>query len=119
MRLLADTNITAPAVSALRAAGYDLVHSAERPSDPGDAALLQEATSERRIFVTKDHDIGTLVFRDQAKHAGVLLIDDMGDTAEEAALLLRALDELGAELRAGAFFRAGPRGFRRATPASA
>lgn len=71
MRLFADTNITAPAVRALRAAGHDVVHSAEWPADPGDAVLLQEAFAHGRVFVTKDHDIGMLVFRDSAQHAGI------------------------------------------------
>lgn len=89
VRLFADTNVTAPAVSALRAAGHDVVHSAEWAVDPGDAALLQHALEAGRVFVTKDHDIGTLIFRDGVQHAGALLIDDVGSVAEETRLLIR------------------------------
>lgn len=116
MRIFADTNITAPAVQALRAAGHDVVYSAERAHDPGDADLLEEAAAEKRIFITKDHDIGALVFRDGAKHAGVLLIDDLGDAHEEAALLRSALSQIEAEAQTHGFYRAGSAGLRRVSP---
>jgi predicted nuclease of predicted toxin-antitoxin system len=112
VRLLADTNITAHAVRALRDDGHDVDHVADRPTDPGDAALLAEAHSASRVLVTKDHDIGALVFRDGAPHAGVVLIDDLGDPAAEATLLLATLATFRAELDAGAFVRAGPDGAR-------
>ncbi len=115
MRLFADTNIVAPAVRALRADGHDVIYSGERPADPGDAALLAEAFADRRVFVTKDHDIGALVFRDGAPHAGVLLIDDLGSVVEEITLVREALRACGAALSAGGFIRAGAAGMREAT----
>ncbi len=63
MRILADTNIVAEAVRALREGDHDVVHAAERSIDPGDDALLEEAFREHRIFLTKNHDIGVLVYR--------------------------------------------------------
>lgn len=113
---MADANITAPAVSALRAAGHDVVHSAEWPADPGDAALLQEAFTDGRVFITKDHDIGTLVFRDGAQHAGVLLIDDLGSSAEEAALLVQLCADHETALAASVFLRADASGVRHGGP---
>ena len=112
MRLFADTNIVASAVRALRSAGHDVIYSAERASDPGDAALLAEAFTTRRVFVTKDHDIGALVFRDGSAHCGVLLIDDTGDPAEETVLLISALSQQGEALSEGAFVRASGDGVR-------
>lgn len=106
MRLFADTNIVAPAVRALHQDGHNVIYSAERPSDPGDAALLAEAHADRRIFITKDHDIGALVFRDSAPHAGVLLIDDLANVADEIELLRTCLRTHGAALEDGAFVRA-------------
>lgn len=93
-----------------------MLYSAERSTDPGDEALLKEAKAEGRVLITKDRDMGAHVFRDDVRHAGVLLIDDLGDAAEEAALLLRVLNECERELEAGAFLRAGERGVRRAQP---
>lgn len=110
MRLFADTNIVAPAVRTLRQAGHDVIYSAERPTDPGDAVLLAEAFADSRVFITKDHDIGALVFRDGAPHAGVLLIDDLASVEDETALLLACLESHGPALVSGAFVRAGASG---------
>ena len=85
MRVLADSNIVGPAVRAMRDAGHDVVHIGERARDPGDEALLAEAAADRRIFVTKDHDIGALVHRDRRPHCGVLLLDDLGDQRRRQA----------------------------------
>lgn len=108
MRLFADTNIVAPAVRALREAGHDVIYSAERPTDPGDEALLAEAAADGRVFLTKDHDIGALVHRDGQPHAGVLLLDDLGSAADETKLIVDTLNRVGVRLAAGAFLRAGP-----------
>lgn len=106
MRLFADTNIVAPAVRALREAGHDVIYSAERPTDPGDEALLAEAAADGRVFLTKDHDIGALVHRDGQPHAGVLLLDDLGGATGETELILAILDREGERLAAGGFLRA-------------
>jgi predicted nuclease of predicted toxin-antitoxin system len=89
----------------MRAAGHDVVYSAERSVDPGDSVLLSEAASQGRIFVTKDHDIGALVYRDHAKHAGVLLLDDLGDPAAETSMILSALHQHFRALTSQAFIR--------------
>lgn len=112
MRLFADTNIVALAVRALRAAGHDVVYSAERPTDPGDAALLAEATSEARIFITKDHDIGALVHRNGQAHAGVLLLDDLGNAQAETDMILAAITDHWTELEACQFLRCHEDGVR-------
>jgi predicted nuclease of predicted toxin-antitoxin system len=114
VRILADTNIVAQAVRNLRDTGHDIVHAAEFAVDPGDASLLAQAVSEDRVFLTKDHDIGALVYRDLHRHCGVLLVDDLGDASAESALIFAALSGHSAALIAGAFLRAGPGGIREA-----
>jgi predicted nuclease of predicted toxin-antitoxin system len=108
VRFLADSNIVAQAVRAMRAAGHDVVYLGERRPDPGDQALLAEAVGEGRIILTKDHDIGVLVHRDLQPHCGVLLLDDLGDAAAEAGLILATLSSHGDR----AFLRAGEAGIR-------
>jgi hypothetical protein len=81
------------------------VYSGERANDPGDAALLAEALGDRRVFITKDHDIGALVYGDGCEHAGVILIDDLGDPSAEAALLTSVVEDHAAQLAGGAFLR--------------
>jgi len=112
VRILADTNIVASAVGALRDAGHDVIYVAERQLDPGDSALLAEAVSEGRIFVSKDRDIGVLVHRDGQPHRGVLLLDDLGDAGAEMQLIASAFASHAQQLGAGAFLRAGRGGVR-------
>jgi predicted nuclease of predicted toxin-antitoxin system len=114
VRILADSNIVAQAVHAMRAVGHDVVYVAERAADPGDTALLAEASAEGRAFLTKDHDIGALVHRDSLPHCGVLLMDDLGDAAAESKLILAALSSHRDQLTASAFLRAGAAGIREA-----
>lgn len=114
MRLLADTNIVAQAVRALRDAGYDVVFAGERAEDPGDEALLAEAAAQGRVLLTKDRDIGALVHRDLFAHCGVVLLDDLGDATAECALIQSVLASHGDLVADGAFVRAGAGGVRRA-----
>jgi len=112
MRILADTNIVAQAVRSLRGAGHNVVYAAEFAVDPGDENLLAQAVSENRVFLTKDHDIGVLVYRDLHPHGGVLLVDDLGSAAAETALIFAALSTHQAALAAHVFLRAGAGGIR-------
>lgn len=114
MHLIADTNIVALAVQRLRVDGHNVVYVGERHEDPGDGAILSEAHASGRVLLTKDHDLGTLVFRNHAPHAGLLLIDDLGSPDEETNLLLDLLAAWGPQLTAGAFVRAGKWGSKTA-----
>jgi predicted nuclease of predicted toxin-antitoxin system len=114
VRFLADSNIVAQAVQAMRAAGYDVVYLSERTVDLGDQALIAEAVAEGRIILTKDHDIGALVHRDLQPHCGVLLLDDLGSAAAESRLILATLLSHRDRLAARAFLRAGEAGIREA-----
>ncbi len=96
----------------MRAAGHDVVYVGDRNPDPGDRALLAEAVAEGRILLTKDHDIGALVHRDQQPHSGVLLVDDLGDPAAESGLILAALSSHRDRLTARAFLRLSVTGIR-------
>src|SRR5215831_17476128 len=93
----------------MRAVGHDVVYLAERRPDPGDHALLTEAVAERRIILTKDHDIGVLVHRNRQPHCGVLLLDDLGDAAAEAGLILATLSSHGDRLASRVFLSVWPR----------
>ncbi len=112
MHILADSNIVALAVRAMRDAGHDVVYVGERARDPGDEALLAEAAVDKRIFVTKDHDIGVLVHRDRHSHCGVVLLDDLGDAAAETGLILSVLAAHNDRLDRSAFLRASTAGVR-------
>lgn len=112
MRLLADSNIVTQAVRALRAAGHYVLYAGEREKDPGDEALLAEAFADGRVLLTKDHDMGALIHRDRKPHCGVLLLDDLGNAAAEASLVLDVLSSHGDRLDRHAFLRVGEHGIR-------
>jgi predicted nuclease of predicted toxin-antitoxin system len=65
-------------------------------------AILALAVSEKRALITIDHDFGTLVFRDNANHSGVLRLRHMAAAplAQRASELIAAH---GDELETPAF----------------
>jgi len=71
-KLLLDSCVALAVLQRLRAEGHDIVSVLERGADPGDASILDIAVAEGRAIVTIDTDFGMLVFRDGAKHAGIL-----------------------------------------------
>lgn len=62
-RLLADENIPARAIDALRTAGYDLLSIREFSPGIPDEEVLRLAVAQDSILVTFDRDYGDLVFR--------------------------------------------------------
>ena len=101
-KLLLDSCIANAVAVRLRADGHDVATVRERGADPGDLAILALATAEGRAIVTNDHDFGTLVFRDGAKHLGVLRLRPLTSAAlaNRASELVKAH---GDDLEAGAF----------------
>jgi predicted nuclease of predicted toxin-antitoxin system len=73
MILLADENVDAPIVAALRVRGHRVNYV--RELDPGidDHAVLSLANAENSLLLTSDKDFGELVFRQRLVHSGVVL----------------------------------------------
>lgn len=101
-KLLLDSCVALAVVQRLRAEGHDVVSVLDRGADPGDAAILDIAVAEGRALVTIDTDFGMLVFRDAAKHAGVLRLRAM-PSAELAARASELVNAYGDDLEAAAF----------------
>jgi predicted nuclease of predicted toxin-antitoxin system len=101
-KLLLDSCVAKDVTARLRADGHDVATVADTGADPGDPAILAAAALDGRALVTIDHDFGTLVFRDGAKHLGVLRLRQMraADLAERASQLVASH---GDDLDAGAF----------------
>lgn len=101
-KLLLDSCVALAVLERLRADGHDIVNVLERGTDPGDASILNIASAEGRAIITIDTDFGMLVFRDGAKHAGVLRLRQAmaAELAQRASELVAAH---GDELEAGAF----------------
>jgi len=60
MRFLANENLPAAAVTALRSAGHDVVWVRIVPPGTGDLDVLARAAREERILLTFDKDFGEL-----------------------------------------------------------
>jgi predicted nuclease of predicted toxin-antitoxin system len=101
----------------LRRSGHDVVESRERGRDPGDRELLGWAAAEDRILVTMDKDFGDFIFRESARHHGLIRLPDV--PAQRRILLMeRLLMDHGRELSEQAIvtIRGGRIRISRSTP---
>jgi len=74
VKVLADENVPAPAVTALRQHGHDVVWMHEDAPGTPDPNVLARAQREGRVVITFDKDFGELAFRVGAAAAvGVIL----------------------------------------------
>lgn len=92
LNLVADENVDAPIIAALRAAGHHVVYVQEL--DPGidDAQVLDLANRSGAALLTSDKDFGELVFRQGFVHAGVILYRLAGlNPDRKAAAILNVL----------------------------
>jgi len=101
-KLLLDSCVALAVLQLLRTEGHDIVSVLERGADPGDASILEIAAAEGRASITIDSDFGTLVFRDGAKHAGVLRLRQARPD-ELAARASELVQTFGDDLERGAF----------------
>ena len=74
MRFLANENVEAAIVEALRRAGHDVLEVGR--IDPGidDEAVVRFADREGRILITNDKDFGGILFLQGKRIPGVLLL---------------------------------------------
>ena len=74
MKFLADQDVYALSVCFLRGLGHDVITAAEIGlSRATDTVLLDRASQEGRIFVTRDKDFGGLVFVEHLGKGVILL----------------------------------------------
>lgn len=63
VEILADENIPAAVVEALRARGHDVVWVADQAPSTGDPSVLALAQIGARLLVTQDKDFGALAYK--------------------------------------------------------
>jgi predicted nuclease of predicted toxin-antitoxin system len=74
MRFLADESCDFRVVRALREAGHDVMAVIEIAPGSDDAAVIDMAAREGRVFLTEDRDFGQLVYAAAKATAGVILL---------------------------------------------
>ena len=105
MRVLLDSCVHSAARSVLEAAGHDVTAVADLPSDPGDEAILAQATAEKRILITLDKDFGELAVLHRQTHAGIVrLVDARAD--EQGPRCVAVLRQYEVEIVNGAIVTA-------------
>jgi predicted nuclease of predicted toxin-antitoxin system len=112
VNIVADQNISAVIIQALRQDGHAVVAIRETARGSADDQILALAHAEGALIVTDDRDFGQLVFRQVKPTSGVLYIRLHGiPSSDRAQLILEVLREHGNEL-AGKFAVLTRRGLR-------
>ena len=74
MRFLADENVMAETIAALRQLGHDVLAVVEQMKSASDPVVLDSAIADGRILLTHDKDFGDLVVRQGISVDGVVLV---------------------------------------------
>lgn len=74
LSLLADENVEARLIEALRRAGHDVRSVAEVQPSADDEAVLRLAEEEGRLLITNDKDFAELAFLRRRAYAGIVLL---------------------------------------------
>lgn len=74
MKIVADEGIEARLVLGLREAGFTVIYIAELMPSVSDRVVLEYASRDKSILLTRDKDFGDLVFKDGINHYGIVLV---------------------------------------------
>lgn len=99
MKILADENIEAEIVAALRQAGHSVSDIKETSPGIEDTGVLSIATELGSTLLTNDKDFGELIYRDRLVSNGVILLRfGKLETSERIGLLRDVLEEHESEM---------------------
>jgi predicted nuclease of predicted toxin-antitoxin system len=120
LKFLVENGVGRSVSDVLAAAGHMIERLGEDGApDQGDAAILRRARENGQIVVTEDKDFGTLVYKDNAPHSGVVLIDCALTRDEKVQQVSILLDHHTEDLAKGHFIRLNGRQIRSNPPESA
>jgi predicted nuclease of predicted toxin-antitoxin system len=105
VRFLLDQNISILVAEPLRDGGHDPIHVRDLGLQRAtDQLVLEAARSQDRILISSDTDFGQLLAASTARKPSVILLRHRGvrDAAGQANLVLANLDQVAADLDAGA-----------------
>lgn len=111
MKLLVDANLSPLIAQRLREAGHEAVHVADLGLiSAHDAVILERAADAGEVIITADADFGTLLALGGHARPSVVLLrsSDHLTPDDQATLLLRVLESVMDDLRAGAIATVTP-----------
>jgi predicted nuclease of predicted toxin-antitoxin system len=106
LNFLVENGVGRSISGVLAAAGHAVERLGEDGlPDQGDTAILRRAHENGQILVTEDKDFGTLVYKDDVPHCGIVLIDGGLSRDEKIRQISILLDHHAEELSKGHFIR--------------
>lgn len=94
MRILANENLPAEAVEALRSAGHDVVWVRTEAPGSKDISILERGESEKRLILTFDKDFGELAYRlRMPASGGIILFRISTSSSTSVAQKIKAVPE--------------------------
>jgi predicted nuclease of predicted toxin-antitoxin system len=112
VNLVADENVDAAIVAALRGVGHAVAYVRELEPGIDDERVLLLAESQGALLLTSDKDFGELVFRQRLLHSGVILFRLAGLPSEVKGKILVSVLQTHASELPGAFTVIRPRSVR-------
>lgn len=109
--ILLDTCVWGGALPVLIDLGHDAVWSGLWEKDPGDAAILAVAFSEKRILVTLDKDFGELAILKGHPHSGLIRLTGFR-ASQMGNAIHRIVSSYEQDLLAGTIITADPEKMR-------
>lgn len=99
IKFIVDESVDFPVVAYLREKGFDTSSVAENSPSLEDAEILKTAFKENRILITNDKDFGNLVFKENSKSKGIMLLRLWDQTSKaKVQILEKVLKEYGDRL---------------------
>ena len=93
LKLLLDENIGRVVADALVRRGHDVKSVLDEGRGARDAAVLARAVADGRVLVTLDRDFGRLVFKNSARHVGVIYLRLANESPERILTVLAEVME--------------------------
>ena len=102
MRLLLDENVSPAIVRSLAKAGHDVYHARDRGlTGQPDQVIWRRAIDENRVLVTINARHFVRLAEREELHGGLMTFPSGSAPPEQLALIVRAIERLGADLARG------------------
>lgn len=91
MKFIVDESTGTAVVEYLESHGFDVVSVHDETPGIDDYLIVNRAFAEGRIIITNDKDFGELVYKQQLKHKGIVLLRLEDERASNKVAVIRDL----------------------------